>query len=514
MGLHEFVDGDDRVVEQLAADLVLAGLDRLHDTVDDAAAVEPVVDAPAQDRLGHAGAIDDHRGRRATVADEAEPAAGAGLARVVGAVEHHGHDELAVDGVVMVGRDVPVEFVGGDEHQHVGGFLLETCRRGGAIRPMAPWCARGVTRFRDPTLAYGVAMRVIVIGAGIAGASTAFHLADAGVEVVLIDGGNPGAATLAGAGIICPWPTARADDDYVDLYVTCGEGVGPIVERLAERGEPDTSYRRVGAIFLGHDDGELDEVEARVRRRAGDGGAVGALERLDGAEARRLFPPLRDDLPALFIGGGARLDGRAFTAALIRAAGADLRRGDAELVVDGGRCRGATVGGERVDADAVVVAGGAWTNRVLEPIGRAVDVEPQKGQILHLRPPDLARPTADWPVVLPPGPHYLLAFDDDRVVVGATRETGSGFDTRVTVAGQREVLDAAVTWAPGLADAEVIETRVGLRPLAADGPPTIGPVDGVDALFVGTGMGAGGLTIGPHAGRMLADAVLGAASTP
>jgi D-amino-acid dehydrogenase len=46
------------------------------------------------------------------------------------------------------------------------------------------------------------------------------------------------------------------------------------------------------------------------------------------------------------------------------------------------------------------------------------------------------------------------------------------------------------------------------RPLARSGRPTIGPVPQLDGLYVGTGMGAGGLTIGPHAGRLLADDVL------
>jgi D-amino-acid dehydrogenase len=178
--------------------------------------------------------------------------------------------------------------------------------------------------------------------------------------------------------------------------------------------------------------------------------------------------------------------------------------------VKGGRARGVVFDGERLDADAVVVTGGAWTRALLARHDVTVDVEPQKGQILHLRVDDRSGrpPTDDWPSILPPGPHYLVPFDGGRVVVGATRETGSGFDTRVTVAGQREVLDAALHWAPGLADATVIETRVGLRPLASSGRPTIGPAAGVDGLFVGTGLGASGLTIGPLAGRMLADRVL------
>lgn len=158
----------------------------------------------------------------------------------------------------------------------------------------------------------------------------------------------------------------------------------------------------------------------------------------------------------------------------------------------------------------IVVAGGAWTNDMLGCYGITIDVEPQKGQIVHLgvTADDGVARTDHWPTILPRGPHYLLAFDGGRVVVGATREISSGFDTRVSAAGQAEVLAAALEWAPGLADATVLETRVGLRPHATGGRPTIGPIGDIDGLFVGTGMGAGGLTIGPLAGRLLTDHVL------
>ncbi len=351
-------------------------------------------------------------------------------------------------------------------------------------------------------------MRVVVIGAGVVGASTAFHLVEAGAEVEIVDRAHAGTATSAGAGIICPWPTSATDEEFVSLYVRGAGAVAGIVDRLAELGETDTGYGRVGAIVLGRDD-EVMSAEQRVNRRVAGDPTVGEIRRLTGDEARAAFPPLRDDLPGLWIGGGARLDGRALTASLLRAGRLDVRLGEARLVVDGDRVRGVELDGTRLDADAVVVAGGAWTNGLLAPHGLRVAVEPQKGQIIHFRVADDGHATATWPSVLPPGPHYLLAFDGGRVVVGATRETGSGFDTRVTAAGQAEVLAAALEWAPGLADATVLETRVGLRPFAPDGHPTIGAGPDLDGLFIGTGMGASGLTIGPLAGRLLSDQVLG-----
>ncbi len=358
---------------------------------------------------------------------------------------------------------------------------------------------------------------VVVIGAGIVGASAANHLARAGAEVTVIDRAQTGKATLAGAGIVCPWASAMDDGPLIDLYV---RGAAYYRELLGDLGvgdaDPGLGYRRVGALVVSNEPDELEEARDRIDRRSASGAVlgldvadhVGDVRLLDNAEARALFPPLRTGLDALHVSGGARVDGRLLAEALLERS--EVARvvspARADLVVDGSRVAGVRVGLETVVADAVVVAGGAWTNDVLAPLGmdRPIDVEPQKGQILHL---GLDVDTSRWPVLLPPGPHYLLAFDDGRVVVGATRETGSGFDTRVTAAGQAEVLDTALSIAPGLANAEVLETRVGLRPLAG-GLPSLGQVLGVDGLWVGTGLGPAGLTIGPVFGRALADLVL------
>ncbi len=118
--------------------------------------------------------------------------------------------------------------------------------------------------------------------------------------------------------------------------------------------------------------------------------------------------------------------------------------------------------------------------------------------------------TASWPVVSPlGGSHYLLAFPDARVVVGATRETGAGFDHRVTAAGQLEVLEQALAVAPGLRDATLLETRVGFRPATPDGRPVLGALPGHPHVVLATGFGPGGLTLAPFAGSLVADVVLG-----
>jgi D-amino-acid dehydrogenase len=144
----------------------------------------------------------------------------------------------------------------------------------------------------------------------------------------------------------------------------------------------------------------------------------------------------------------------------------------------------------------------------VKPAGVVVRVSPQRGQLAHFSLG--SADTGPWPVILPADSgHYLLAFDDSRVVAGATREPGAGFDYRVTAAGLAEVLAQALTLAPGLGAATYLETRVGFRPAGPDTRPLLGPVPGVAGLIVATGLGAEGLTMGPHAGAVAARAALG-----
>jgi D-amino-acid dehydrogenase len=355
-------------------------------------------------------------------------------------------------------------------------------------------------------------MRVAIIGAGVLGASTAFHLALAGAEVVVADQAHAGRATAAGAGIVSPWSSGRVDPGWRRIAEAGARYYPTLVQRLAEAGEVETGYRRVGALSVAADDGELDRIEQAIRARCVEAPEAGEVTRLPPRDARALFPPLHPDLAAVHVSGAARVDGRLITAALRRAAerrGARFQAGAAGLLAGEGRVTGIRLGSEVIEADCVVVAAGAWAPEVLKPLGLSLAVAPQRGQITHLRLEGVD--TEAWPVVLPQSSHYLLAFGGSRVVVGATRETGSGFDYRVTAAGQAEVLNQALAVAPGLGSATLVETRIGFRPVGPDLRPMLGRIAGLDGLVIGNGLGPSGLTIGPFAGRLLAQLVLGEA---
>jgi glycine/D-amino acid oxidase-like deaminating enzyme len=354
-------------------------------------------------------------------------------------------------------------------------------------------------------------LRLIVVGSGIVGASCAFAASSLGAEVVLVDAAKPGRATAAGAGIICPWSAEVPDPAWSALGYAAAREYPALIARLAGLGETGVGYRQVGALVLADREEDRERIRLALTARRAEVPEIGEVTGLSGADARRLFPPLRTDAAAVYIGGAARVDGRKLAAALASAAarqGAAIRDGEAQLVCQRARTAGVRIGGELIEGDAVVAATGAWTTSFLPETGQVVPVQVQRGQIMHIALD--GADTSRWPVVLPGASgHYLVAFDGGRIVAGATRETGSGLDYRVTPAGLAEILGEALAVAPGLADGTYLETRVGFRPVGPGIRPLLGPVPGLDGLIVATGLGATGLTMGPLAGELAAQAALG-----
>jgi D-amino-acid dehydrogenase len=350
---------------------------------------------------------------------------------------------------------------------------------------------------------------IIVIGGGIVGAAAAYRLARARESVTLVDRGDQGQATAAGAGIISPATSVRERPVYFTLADRAVAHYPELLAALREDGETDTGYDVVGALFVATNADErarLPEISELVHSRRG-WSHVGEVSDLSAAEAQALFPPL-SCLGAVHTTGAARMDGRLLRDAMRRAA---IRRGAqvlAELLVSEGRVTGVQLGsGQEIAADAVLVAGGAWSPTMARALGCDLAVEPQRGQIVHLQMPGTS--TSHWPIVVGFHESYMLAFPTNRVVAGATREIGSGFDYRLTAGGMHFVLGEALRVAPGLAAATVQEWRVGFRPRSRDNLPFLGRLPGVANAYVATGHGASGLQLGPYSGAAVADMMLG-----
>lgn len=352
--------------------------------------------------------------------------------------------------------------------------------------------------------------KVIVIGAGILGASTAYHLAKKGADVIIVDRQDRGQATDAAAGIICPWISQRRNQAWYELSKNGARFYPDLIAALKQDGETETGYARVGAISLHTEEKKLVGIVERATKRKEDAPEIGEITRLTPAETKALFPPLAAEYASVHISGAARVDGRALCDSLLRAAekyGATRVNGNAILTFEGNQITGITVDDEKITADQVIVCAGAWANQLLQPLGIDFKVSFQRAQIIHVELPKMD--TNKWPVVMPPSDQYLLAFDQHRLVAGATHENMNAFDYRMTTGGLQEVFTKALQTAPALADSTFLEARVGFRPFTPGFLPVIGPLPNWTGILVANGLGSSGLTIGPYLGSELAKLVLG-----
>jgi glycine oxidase len=168
-----------------------------------------------------------------------------------------------------------------------------------------------------------------------------------------------------------------------------------------------------------------------------------------------------------------------------------------------GRVIGVQVGPDFLACDRIVVAAGAWTGRLLEPIGIQAPTPPLKGQIVLLR--------SDRPLIqriIEHGKSYLVPREDGRVLVGATEED-AGFNTRTTAQATRDLIDEAVRLCPTLAHAEVEASWAGLRPGSVDTRPYIGFAPGVENLLVAAGHKRAGLQLSAATAELMADLLVG-----
>jgi D-hydroxyproline dehydrogenase subunit beta len=378
-----------------------------------------------------------------------------------------------------------------------------------------------------------MASDVVVVGGGVIGCACALELASRGVDVLLLErAGLAAGASGRNQGLLLPNP----DPLYHPLF---REGVAGY-RRLAEEGTTPFGLRPTGQLLLAGDEGTLTAAKDHAAALATGGFAMEALgpEELPGLE-----PSLAPDLAGGFRGDQAwAVDPAAVTLAwaeAARRAGAGLRpHSEAHrLLVRGGRVEGVLTDAGPLAAGAVLLAAGPWTRPLAARAGVDLPVGGARGWLLQTaplpwtvrhafeeatwpgpsgigaqaRPPSLAE-LAAAPAGDPAGDEgtafTLQQAPGGHATVGASLAASLREDPEhpETVAG---LARRALRFVPGLAGVQVVASWSGVRPVTPDGYPLVGPVGGVDGLWVAAGHGPEGVLLAPSTARMVAEHLVG-----
>jgi len=323
---------------------------------------------------------------------------------------------------------------------------------------------------RSGRLALSVSRDLVVVGAGIVGASVAYHAARAGAVVTLVDAGLPGAGVTVdsfawiGASGVRTGPAAG-------LRATATEGY-----RRLEAELPGLPVTWSGSLSWGVADGAPE---------AGPGQEI-----VDAATVATLEPTLRQPPEwAVWAPGDGAVDPVGVTERLVAGARAHGARVHPDTPVTAVRrdAAGRVVGVETAAgplSDAIVVlAAGVATAALGAPLGIRVPVDPSPATLFRLRAPaGLVRTvvnTRDFDLRQVATDRLLAAADSPERTLAAVRSTFRG-----------------------AASVELLSTRVGVRPMPADGEPIVGPVAEVPGLYLAVMHSA--VTLAPAVGRLVA----------
>jgi len=313
-------------------------------------------------------------------------------------------------------------------------------------------------------------------------------------------------ATQASAGVLAPYLEAdEKNPAFLDLTVRSLDLFDQFVARVEADSSANVGYWRTGSIEVAATEERMNALRSAGAQLAARGVACHVL---DARTVRVEEPHLAPD-----VAGGLLIPAHGFlsASALTRALETAARRHGAQ-VVQGGHVRliareatnlalETTCG--RLVSEAVVLAAGSWSGQIdIEGATGRVPVRPVRGQLLHVAWNGSALRRVTWTERC-----YLVPWADGTLLVGATVEE-AGFDERTTVAGVRDLLEAACELVPHTWTAGFLGARVGLRPGTPDNLPIIGASRAVPGLTYATGHYRNGVLLAPLTARLVADAIL------
>jgi sarcosine oxidase subunit beta len=344
---------------------------------------------------------------------------------------------------------------------------------------------------------------VAVIGAGVVGASVAFHLAESGAKTLVLDRAGPasGSTARSGALIRAHYPTALEAD-------LAWESLTEYFEPWDERVGGGCGFTRTGLAYLvGEQNTDALRFNVALQRRVGV-----ETELIGPDELRDIEPALRTEGVALaaYEPRGGYADPAATAVGFLRAAqalgGRFERRRATALLVRGDRVRGVQTEEGPVEAGAVVLAAGAWSVPLAGGAGVRLPIRPARVRVaLFERPYEL--PTHLTIIDTVEG-FYARPAAERATLVGSRDslewlESPDAPTPEPEGAFAAEALRKLARRLPALADAPYRSGRSGILDMTPDGRPILGPA-GPEGLYLAAGWSGTGFKKAPAVGAELA----------
>ena len=347
---------------------------------------------------------------------------------------------------------------------------------------------------------------VVVIGGGVMGVSTAFHLAEAGVrDVLLVDSGplGGGSTSKAAGGVRAMFSDA--------VNVELGRRSLEAFARFGERPGQEIDLHRVGYLFLLDRPEHVRAMTAAVELQ----NALGVPSRMVGPEqAQRLSPLISTE--ALLAAAWSPTDGHCTPESVVLGYATAARRLGATLVphcavtgidVRDGEVTAVATERGTVATGTVVCVAGPWSGRVAALAGVDLPVTPLRRQVV------VTEPVPDLPDRLPMTIDFSTSFyfhgEGRGLLMGMSDpDERPGFSLDRSDAWLPRLAQAVASRAPALADVGLRSGWAGLYEMTPDHNALIGESQAVGRFLYATGFSGHGFLMGPAVGEVVRDLVL------
>jgi len=345
----------------------------------------------------------------------------------------------------------------------------------------------------------------VIIGGGVMGASTAYHLAKLGVkDVVLLekeDFFGQGATGRCAGGVRYQFST--------EINLKLSLASLPMLERFKDETGQDINYRKCGYLLVATQDKDV----AAFRRNVELQHRLGIqTEWLEGDEVRARLPLMRfeDALAGTFHPIDGLVDPNSVVMGYITAAqrlGAKAFTGIevTGIKTEAGKVTEVNTRSGSIQTRTVVNAAGPWSKLVGDLAGISLPVVPLRRQMFTTTPlPDLP---ADFPFVIDFAQSLYFHRDGEGLLIGMSNpDEKPGYDQRVDEAFELINLEAASARLPMLEKAGLVSRWAGLYEVTPDAHPIFGTTT-VKGFLVVTGFSGHGFMHGPVAGLLIAELI-------
>jgi sarcosine oxidase subunit beta len=357
---------------------------------------------------------------------------------------------------------------------------------------------------------------VIIIGAGVIGASIAYHLTKENIQAVVLDKKE----IATGSSSACEGLLllqSKKPGIHLDMALDSIRRFPALVQEL---GHP-IEYENKGGLVVIESEEELAAMRLFVEKQKKQGVDVSLLSR---EQAREKEPALSENIiGATFSPLDSQVNPMLLTRGFLHAAqkaGATVFTNTAVRGIEltQGRVTAVDTDRGKIETSVVINAAGAFAREIGEMVNLTIPIKPRRGQILVTEavPPILKRcilsamyiaAKFDPKIAEAGGVGFAVEQTaNGNILIGSTREF-VGFDKHTTYEGIHSIASNILRVIPEIESLHIIRAFAGLRPYTPDGLPILGKVESIDGFIMAAGHEGDGITLAPITGEMIAKLI-------